>query len=248
MPRVVLATFGSLGDLHPALALATGLRERGHAVVLATSEPYRDKIVAAGLEFRPLRPNIALGDEAIVRRIMDGSRGSEYLMRELVFPAVREMYADLSALAADADLLLTSELVCAAPLVGEVTGRRWAFYSLSPISFYPRRDPPLLPGPPGTRLLQSLGPAASQWLIRAARLVSHPWWAPVRLLRRELGLPPGRSPLFDGKFSPQHRDAEAALGREAQLRAVAARLAAVPDPAAVEHEAAEAEGAEVPSS
>ncbi len=202
MPRLVLATFGSLGDLHPAIALATGLRNRGHSVTLATSAPYRDKIVAAGLDFQPIRPDFALVDDDLVRRIMDGSRGSEFLMRELVFPVVREMHADLLALAADADGLLTSELVCAAPLIGERTGRRWAFFSLSPISFFPRHDPPLLPGPPGTRLFQSFGPLASQMLLRAARLVTRSWWKPVRALRRELGLPPGGSPLFEGKFSP----------------------------------------------
>ena len=31
MARIVLATFGSLGDLHPVLALAFELRRRGHA-------------------------------------------------------------------------------------------------------------------------------------------------------------------------------------------------------------------------
>jgi hypothetical protein len=34
--RIVLATFGSLGDLHPFLALAIGLRERVYQPVIAT--------------------------------------------------------------------------------------------------------------------------------------------------------------------------------------------------------------------
>jgi UDP:flavonoid glycosyltransferase YjiC (YdhE family) len=33
--------------------------------------------------------------------------------------------------------------------------------------------------------------------------VTRPWWEPVRALRRELGLPPGENPLFEGKLSPQ---------------------------------------------
>ena len=202
MPRIVIATIGSLGDLHPALALALGLRARNHEVTIATCEAYRTRIESLGLRFATLRPDPSPEDDALVRRIMDGSSGSEYLMRELVFPAVREMYADLSPLAARADLLLSSELLCAMPIIGELTGKPWAFFSLSPISFFPRHDPPLLPGPPGTHLLQSLGPAASRLLFRMAKLVSHSWWRPVRQLRRELGLPPGRSPMFEGKFSP----------------------------------------------
>ncbi len=202
MARIVLATFGSLGDLHPTIALALALRARGHTALIATSEPYRPKITALGLPFHALRPDLSPTDEAMIRRIMDGPGGTEYLMRRLVFPAVRDMHEDLAALAADADLLVTSELVCAAPMVGERSGLPWAFYALSPISFFPLHDPPLLPGPPGTRFLQSLGPTANRLFFHTAKLLTHSWWEPVRRLRRELGLPPGRSPIFEGKFSP----------------------------------------------
>ncbi|MBI4623327.1 MAG: glycosyltransferase family 1 protein [Verrucomicrobia bacterium] len=203
MARIVLVTFGSLGDLHPAIALALGLQQRGHRAEIATNEFYRAKITALGLPFHPLRPDLSLSDEAMVRRIMDGSGGSEYLMRELVFPSVRGMYADLAAVATTADLLVTGELVCAAPLLAEKTGVNWVFQALSPISFFSVSDPPLLPGPSGTRFLQSLGPAANRCIYATAKLVSHSWSAPVRALRRELALPPGGSPLFEGKYSPR---------------------------------------------
>jgi UDP:flavonoid glycosyltransferase YjiC (YdhE family) len=134
---------------------------------------------------------------------MDGVRGSTFLMRDLVFPSVRDMYADLVALAPRVDALVASELVCAAPLVASTTGVRWISYALAPVSLFSVHDAPLLPGPPGTRLLQSLGPAGNRLLRLAAKRVSHRWWRPVRALRRELGLPPGRSPLFEGKASPR---------------------------------------------
>jgi hypothetical protein len=35
--RIVLTTFGSLGDLHPYIAVALGLKTRGHEAVIATS-------------------------------------------------------------------------------------------------------------------------------------------------------------------------------------------------------------------
>lgn len=35
--RIVIATIGSLGDLHPAMALALELQARGHQIILATS-------------------------------------------------------------------------------------------------------------------------------------------------------------------------------------------------------------------
>ena len=37
MSKIVITTFGSLGDLHPYIAIALGLRERGHEVVIGTS-------------------------------------------------------------------------------------------------------------------------------------------------------------------------------------------------------------------
>ncbi len=46
--RVVLATFGSLGDLHPFIAVAQALKQRGIQPVLATSGIYRQKAEAEG--------------------------------------------------------------------------------------------------------------------------------------------------------------------------------------------------------
>ena len=36
MSRIVVTTIGSLGDLHPKIAIAIELRQRGHNVVFAT--------------------------------------------------------------------------------------------------------------------------------------------------------------------------------------------------------------------
>ena len=58
MARIVLNTFGSLGDLHPYLALALGLQRRGHQPVIATSAIYRAKVEALGLAFAAVRPDV----------------------------------------------------------------------------------------------------------------------------------------------------------------------------------------------
>ena len=46
-----LNTFGSYGDIHPYLAIAAELCSRGHHPVVATSELYREKLVAGGFDF-----------------------------------------------------------------------------------------------------------------------------------------------------------------------------------------------------
>lgn len=202
MARILIATIGSLGDLHPALALALELQRRGHRAEVATSEFYREKISALGLPFHPLPPEVAVGDGEWVRRLMDGRSASKVLLRDVLFPAVPAMFAALAKAAAGADLLVSSEIVYAAPVLAEKSGLRWVSYSLAPVSLFSVHDPSLLPGPPGTHWFQSLGPGANRLLRRAASVVTYRWWQPVRRLRRELGLPPGRSPLFEGKLSP----------------------------------------------
>ena len=201
--RILLVTFGSLGDLHPMLALGQELERRGHEAIVGTSEYFRAKVTAFGLPFAPVRPDFRLDDEALVRRIMSGWRGTEFLLRELVYPSVGVMYPDLAALAERTDLMVSSEIACAAPILAAQRPLRWAYFALSPISFLSACDPSVLPGTPIGRLLPRLGPAANRFVFQLARLFSHRWWAPVRRLRRQLGLPAGESPLFAGKFSPQ---------------------------------------------
>src|SRR5713101_8229458 len=88
--RIVLTTFGSLGDLHPYIAVALGLQARGHEAVIATSSFYRQKIEALGLGFRAVRPDhpVPGADPDLMRRMMDRRQGSECVIREFVMPVL----------------------------------------------------------------------------------------------------------------------------------------------------------------
>ena len=44
MSKILITTAGSLGDLHPYLAIALGLRQRGHEVVVGTCPRYRQTV------------------------------------------------------------------------------------------------------------------------------------------------------------------------------------------------------------
>jgi len=134
--RIVLSTLGSLGDLHPIMGLALGLQARGHDVVLATSDFYRERIAAAGLPFSPLRPLGVPDDAAMLRRVFDPRRGVEYLLRTLLLPHIADMYADLSKATEGADFLISGEVVVAAALVAEKRRLPWAGAILAPFSFF----------------------------------------------------------------------------------------------------------------
>lgn len=97
--RIVLTTFGWLGDFYPYLVLGQGLQARGHRVVLATSTTHQERVRLAGLEFHPVRPDLPSAAEAreVVRRAMDPRSGNDYLMRVMLMPTLGQQYEDLSA-------------------------------------------------------------------------------------------------------------------------------------------------------
>src|SRR5690349_20714108 len=115
--RVVFTTWGSFGDLHPFIALALELRERGYNSVIATSPLYREKVEATGTAFHPVRPDLPPPDAEtsaeIIRRVSNARRCPIYLFRELLIPHLRATYADtLAAVTAEggADLLVSHQV------------------------------------------------------------------------------------------------------------------------------------------
>lgn len=204
MARIVLNTFGSLGDLHPYLAIAIALRRRGHEATIATSEVYRHKVLAEGVGFAPVRPDVGLHmeDADFLARLWDPKRGSEFLIRDYLVPQVEQSYKDLREACTDADLLLTHVAGLAGPIVAETLQLPWLSVALQPMVFFSAYDPPIIPGAEWARHLYPFGRQVFRTLLRIAVLRLDRWAAPIERLRRILDLPPGRvNPLLDA-FSP----------------------------------------------
>jgi rhamnosyltransferase subunit B len=201
--RILLTTFGSFGDLHPFLAIAAGLRDRGHHPVVGTVAMYREKVEAAGLEFRLVRTAlIENADRDLIRQVFDMKDGAEFLIRKLVMPNLRIAYQDTLDAAEDCDLLLSHPLTFATRLVAESNGIPWASTQLAPMSFLSPYDPPILSVTPLLAPLRGLGPALFRPVLWLAKRSADAWAAPYRQLRAELGLPPTEHPLFEGSYSP----------------------------------------------
>ncbi len=199
--RIVIATIGSLGDVHPAMALAVGLQARGHQVTLATMEVYRNKIEQAGINFHPLRPNLP-DDQELNQRMMHPVKGPEVVFREVILPASRETYIDLMDAVAGSDLLIAGELIFPASLVSEKTGIPWICYILQPASFFSIYDPPVLTAAPYLAQFRFLGPWAVKLFKQLAKFISRSWNEPIWQLRKDNGLSYDPYPIFEGKFSP----------------------------------------------
>lgn len=202
--HIVLTTWGSLGDLHPMLAVALELHRRGHRVTIATDRLYQTKIEETGLGFHATRPELPQGDEAkkMIERVMDLRDGTRFLFEEMLGPFWRQSYDDLTEIARDADLWVTHPVTMAAPLVAQKMQLRWVSTVLSPLSMFSVCDPPVPPMLPQMAALYRLGKPFTRLLFRLMQLRTRSWGAPIEALRREIGLPRGPHPLFAGQFSP----------------------------------------------
>jgi UDP:flavonoid glycosyltransferase YjiC (YdhE family) len=202
--RIAFVTFGSLGDLHPVLAVGIELAGRGHRVVVVSSSVHRERVEAAGLMFHPTRPILSPDDKELLKRTMDAAKGPEAVIKGVMMPALRASYADAkAAVEADGgvDLLVSSEIAFAGPILADQLGIRWASTVLAPISFFSRYDPPVLPSIAGFGWLQQMGPGVRRGLMAIGRRMVRGWAEPVHELRRELGLPPVPNPIFEGKHA-----------------------------------------------
>ena len=203
-----MTTIGSLGDLHPYIALALEMKRRYIEPVIATTENYREKVESLGIDFHPIRPELPQPETSEYREMMDGvvdpNTGAEYLFKRLLVPAVRGMYQDLSRAVKGADLLITHPIVLAGPLVAQKTGIPWISTVLSPASLWSDFDPFVPPNMPWLhKVLTLLGPSAARLYKKAIETLTDPWLVELYELREDLGLPPAEHPLFEGQFSPE---------------------------------------------
>jgi rhamnosyltransferase subunit B len=202
MARIVLTCWGSHGDVDPYLGLGAGLRARGHRVTVATIDYYRPYVEGAGLEFRPVRPRVEPTDTAVIERIMDARHGTEYLLRNLLFPAIHSMYEDIDAAAEDADILVSHPITFATPMVAERRRLPWASTVLAPASMFSTYDFPAVPPAPWLKSLQRLGRWPGTLIVGAVRRMTASWVEPMYRFRDRLGLERGAHPIFEGQHSP----------------------------------------------
>ena len=205
MARIVFTTWGSLGDLHPYLALALELKGRGHEAVVASVPTARDHVERTGLEFRPIRPDVPTEDPnspEVVRKILDVRTGSEFLFKHVLAPHMRETYDDTLAAVKDADLLVSHQLPITSPIVAEQTGIKWVSGVLAPLGFLSGYDPPTIPNAPWLRQVGLWHPAIGGAIRRLSRALTKPWLKSWYQVRKDLGMSPNGHPLFEGQHSP----------------------------------------------
>lgn len=206
---MVLATFGTYGDLHPFIAVALRLRELGCEPVIATSSVYRDKVESEGIEFRRLRPeqedverDLGLTRQQLLRKV---ARRPQFVLRGVLLPYLQQSYEDSLLVLGDADLVVTHTTALATKVAAEKMRLPHLGVVLQPMALLSAHDPPeFAPAPALMRWIYRCGPWFRGIFVALVKSFSRSWAAPIDALRREVGLPvSARHPFFEGQFTAE---------------------------------------------
>ncbi|HMN96819.1 MAG TPA: glycosyltransferase [Phycisphaerales bacterium] len=188
--RILLVTFGSRGDVHPFLAVAAALRERGAEAIVAAPRMHEAAVRGASVRyveaFRATDLSGLLGGERVLAR-----RGGRMTIYGAIAEGVPAHVAELRALLRGEriDCVLTHPFALGTAWASEEEGVPWGTVALSPMAWYARTDPvPLVQRRPG-RLRFIAGRAVDRMMRRSVRWVGS---AMLNPLRRRCGLPAWR--------------------------------------------------------
>ena len=207
--RIVLATAGSLGDLHPFIALGKALQARGFRAEIASSDEYRGKVEAEGLGFHAVGPSLAelnadlgMSLAEITRAV---ARSDRFLFERIMLPYLETGARQLIAAAEGCLAIAGSTFAAGAAMAAECLNVPFVPVALQPTVVMSAFDPPFLPRAPW------LAPTAGgprRWLNRATlalgRATTAHWKRPINAVRHSLGLDPADlDPVFDGARAGQ---------------------------------------------
>ena len=200
--HIVFATSGSLGDLHPFLALGGELQRRGHRATIATSAIHEPHVLKAGLAFRHMRPDPE-NTPAFHARFMHPKTGGRFVYRDYLGPAIRASYADLLQATHDAHMLVSQSLMAmAAPLVAAKTGIAWVSVVLQPMSFFSVHERPYYLPLSFLSWMCERSPKFHAQVFHYVRKHTAKWIKPVLDLQQELGVAQQNHPMYEGQHSP----------------------------------------------
>ncbi|MBX9460456.1 MAG: glycosyltransferase [Brevundimonas sp.] len=207
--RIVLATAGSLGDLHPFIAVGKALQARGFRAELASSDEYRAKVEAEGLGFHVVGPSLerltsdlGMSLAEITRAV---ARSDRFLFERIMLPYLDMAARQMIGVAEGCVAIGGSTFAAGAGMAAERLRVPFVPIALQPTVVMSAFDPPFLPRAPW------LAPATGGprlWLNRATlalgRATTAHWTRPINAVRQGLGLAPaGLNLVFDGVRASQ---------------------------------------------
>lgn len=183
--RVLLASFGTRGDVQPLLALAVALKRAGHEVLLAAPPNLASEAAAFEIAFRPCgRDSHVMVRESVVHAGANPIKLIQ-ILRESIAAELREEFSVLVPLARDADIVVGAGLIGAASSAAEAAGIPFRYVAYFPELFPSRHHAPVLVPHRGL----------PSWINRMAWATTKPIidWIPREAMNKEraaIGLAP----------------------------------------------------------
>jgi len=192
MARILLATLGSHGDLHPFLAIGVALKKLGHDPIVATHAEFGPAVESAGLRFRAIRPShadvLAASGTDMAGLVRRAGKDPWFLLRDVYLPYTPKIFEDISAIAADADLIVTHNWVFGAIIAAEALDIPLVRIALSPLFLQSALRPSSTGGVPYLQRSNALCTRWNMWMREFVRRQLHAKMAPAYAFRRSLGL------------------------------------------------------------
>lgn len=194
--QIILPTIGTLGDLHPFIAVGLALKQYGYDPVLAVSDSHVARVEAAGLTAKPIMPSFeAIAEMLGLRSLGEAGKLMEnqhFIIREVVMKVLEQSTAALDAMADDAVAIVGSIFALAGPIVAEKRGLPFVPAILQPMALFSAIDPPMRQGM-CTIAKTHNGRLARRWnrlVFTVVRLEMRRRYAqPIDRVRRLHGLP-----------------------------------------------------------
>ena len=147
--KIVMATHGTLGDLHPLMALASGpLGAPAWPPIICSHDNFQPKVESIGIPFQSFGPgyqtyrdDLKISQDELVRRM---SRDHAYMLKLLVAPYLASAVQDLMPLVRDADMVVGSRYAYGAHIAAQLCGKPYTALALQPAVMLSAYDPPKL--------------------------------------------------------------------------------------------------------
>ena len=127
--KIVLATFGSRGDVQPMMALSLALKAAGHEVLLAGPPEKAKWVKQAGCPFYPLGGDVTAFIDGMenAHSFHSGIRFIYYVRKEVI-----SQFEIFDKIIAGADLVVGASLVFGLSTVAELMGIRYRYIAFAP--------------------------------------------------------------------------------------------------------------------
>jgi len=107
--KIIIPTIGSRGDIQPYIALAIGLKNKGHVVTIASHPAMRNLVESYGVDFASMGPDIDIGHEtAIIRGHSPNWIIGFMRVMKVSFAMLERSHSDLLELCRKVDLVIVS--------------------------------------------------------------------------------------------------------------------------------------------